>query len=63
MTENKTDVLVIAHNICTAFDYLTREEEETFLFRLRAVEKDCCQRAQYIRRFQAPDIENRKEEV
>ena len=40
MLKAEMDVLVIAHNLVVAFDYLTDKEKKDILYRLRGVEHD-----------------------
>lgn len=42
MLKNEIDVLVIAHNICVAFDDLESKRQDVFVRRLREIEKDAC---------------------
>ena len=42
MLKNETDVLVIAHNICVAFDDLDTKKQDFLIRRLREIEKDAC---------------------
>lgn len=42
MLKNETDVLVIAHNICVAFDDIDSKRQDIFVRRLREIERDAC---------------------
>lgn len=48
MLKNEIDVLVIAHNICIAFDYLNTDVQDRYILRLRAIEKDVCRQARDV---------------
>jgi len=49
MLKNELDVLVIAHNVCIAFDYLPPKKQEYFLGQLRIIEKEVCTEAQFAK--------------
>lgn len=42
MLKNEIDILVIAHNICVAFDDIDSKRQDVFVRRLREIEKDAC---------------------
>ena len=44
MVKNELDVLVIAHNICVAFDFLNAKSQQYFVRQLRLIEKEVCGR-------------------
>ena len=50
MLENEIDVLVIAHNICVAFDYVPIKTQARYLRALREIERAVCDIAQFERR-------------
>ena len=45
MLKNEIEVLVIAHNICVAFEYVPSKEQIYYLQQLRGIEKDACSMA------------------
>ena len=50
MLKNEIDVLVIAHNICIAFDYVPVKKQDFYLHQLRMIEKEICNMANHERR-------------
>uniref|UniRef100_A0A6M3X4I1 Uncharacterized protein n=1 Tax=viral metagenome TaxID=1070528 RepID=A0A6M3X4I1_9ZZZZ len=46
MLKNELDVLVITHNTCIAFEYLTPKKQEYFVRQLRMIEREICAAAQ-----------------
>ncbi len=54
MLKNEMDVLVIAHNICVAFDFIPARDQEKYLRQLRSVEREV---------IRVCRIEKRKQEV
>ena len=45
MLKNEIDVLVIAHNISVAFDYLSIKRQKYFVNQLRTIEQKVCEEA------------------
>jgi hypothetical protein len=42
MLKNEMDILVIAHNICVAFDNISLKNQGDIIRRLREIEKSAC---------------------
>lgn len=55
MLKNEMDVLVIAHNICVAFDYVPTKEQDRYIRSLRAIERAVCDIATFEHRKEDQD--------
>ena len=55
MLKNEIDVLVIAHNICVAFDYVPMKDQERYIRSLREIERAVCHKAVSERRKEEND--------